>query len=113
MTPKDDTLKEAMTAADEALTRPDPAALTTERGNVHGPADMQFSTAQMLRGIIRWAANMRREHGFDEINPIQLEALEMDAVKTSRILWGDPDHSDHWDDKMGYSYLGKTKGQNG
>jgi hypothetical protein len=37
--------------------------------------------------------------------PIQVEALEMIAHKIGRILSGDPNHQDHWDDIAGYAKL--------
>ena len=33
------------------------------------------------------------------------ESIHMILVKLSRILYGDPDHKDHWDDIAGYAEL--------
>jgi hypothetical protein len=62
----------------------------------HGPYKAQFECAQELKQVIRkWASSA--------VRPVHFEALEMDAVKTSRILLGDPDFPDHWEDKAGYA----------
>lgn len=39
------------------------------------------------------------------LQPDQREALEMIAHKIARILGGDPDYIDNWDDIAGYSTL--------
>lgn len=105
--------KEERAMLADAQQKLDAAKLTDERGSTHGPADEQFRTAQEFKEVIRRAHNNRQKLGLGPIDPIQLEALEMDSVKSSRILWGNPNEPDHWDDKMGYSHLGKTKGKNG
>lgn len=40
-----------------------------------------------------------------KLEPDQLDALEMIAVKISRILNGDPDYIENWRDICGYSQL--------
>jgi len=37
----------------------------------------------------------------------QGEAIHMICVKLARIVCGDPNHADHWDDIAGYARLGK------
>ena len=39
----------------------------------------------------------------------QAESLEMIALKIARILSGNPDYSDHWDDVIGYAKLGRPE----
>jgi hypothetical protein len=39
------------------------------------------------------------------LTPVQREVLEMDIVKTCRILNGDPSLLDNWADKAGYAML--------
>jgi hypothetical protein len=39
----------------------------------------------------------------------QAEALEMIAGKIARILSGNPDFADHWDDVIGYAQLGRPE----
>lgn len=46
-------------------------------------------------------------HGdaFDNMEVDQQDALDMIAVKISRILNGDPDYADNWHDIAGYATL--------
>ena len=39
------------------------------------------------------------------LSEVQKEALEMIQHKIGRILAGNPDHKDHWDDIAGYAKL--------
>ena len=39
------------------------------------------------------------------LTSVQREALEMITHKIARILNGDPNHKDHWDDIAGYATL--------
>lgn len=67
------------------------------RGGTHGPVDCQCAIAQQLKKI------MRPHHtGLDHV---QIEALDMIALKISRILAGDPNFLDHWSDIAGYATL--------
>ena len=80
--------------------------LTQVRGSVYGPPIKQFNIAQRLKFVMN--------EGFKE-NEIQriaalsgqefdlvAEALDMIAVKLSRIVTGDPTYLDNWDDIAGY-----------
>ena len=49
--------------------------------------------------------NVMREHGLYELDADQIEALEMVAHKIARVLNGNPNHRDHWDDIAGYATL--------
>jgi len=77
--------------------------LIKERRFAHGNWEQQARCAQELKSIIRRYVEVCNPN----MSPAKLEALEMDAVKTSRIACGNPDHADHWDDKSGYAMLGK------
>jgi hypothetical protein len=48
---------------------------------------------------------MHRSSKWKYLSPMQREALDMTAHKIGRILAGDPDHKDHWDDIAGYTTL--------
>ena len=76
-----------------------PQELTSERGKTHGDWNKQAKCARQLKFIIR--------ENSEFLTAQQTEALDMIAVKMSRILCGDPNEPDHWDDIAGYSYLGK------
>lgn len=77
----------------------DPDALTTERGETHGEWGEQAHLAYALRHTLRSSRN------WNDLDPAYSEALEMIAVKISRILTGVPGFKDHWDDIAGYAYL--------
>lgn len=78
----------------------DPKTLTDERRKQHGDWRHQAGIARSIKKIIDFEAS-------DSLTAGQREALDMIAVKISRILSGDPNHADHWDDIAGYAYLGK------
>jgi hypothetical protein len=43
------------------------------------------------------------------LSDAQAESLEMISVKIARILSGDQDYPDHWDDVIGYAKLGRPE----
>ena len=63
-------------------------------------ADMAVYT-QHIKTLIR---NLTKD-GKRSLTAVQTEALEMIAHKIGRILAGDPNHKDHWDDIAGYATL--------
>lgn len=78
-------------------------ALTDERKGQHGDWLQQSLKAHHLKMEMH-----AQGEGWIKLQPHQREALDMIAVKISRILSGDPNHADHWDDIAGYAYLGKS-----
>lgn len=46
---------------------------------------------------------------WDNMSPGQREALELIATKIGRIVSGDPNHIDHWDDIIGYATLARDR----
>ena len=77
--------------------------LLNKREKTHGNYRDVASMSQSLKELIRSGKN------WDKMNDGQKEALEMVSVKLARILSGDKDFRDHWDDIVGYAQLG---GQN-
>jgi hypothetical protein len=73
--------------------------LLTERAKTHGDFRTQSMRSQQLKGVIRGSEN------WAELSNAQREALEMIASKLARILVGDPNVKDHWDDVAGYALL--------
>lgn len=73
--------------------------LLKEREATHGdfPSKARFIQAFKLM--------MRAAEGYDDLNPAQREALDMIATKIGRILFGQPDFADHWEDIAGYASL--------
>lgn len=74
-----------------------------DRGRTNGDYYYMSNLAQSLKDVMRRSAN------WDRITTMQRESLELMATKISRILTGDPDFADHWDDISGYAQLGKKK----
>jgi hypothetical protein len=71
--------------------------LITERGSQYGDAEDQWTTSQMLKSICHTSPN------WETMPELHKEALDMICLKMSRILVGDFNHMDHWDDIIGYA----------
>ena len=80
-----------------------PAAIITERAKTHGDYKLQAKLAQDLK------ARIRQEGG--NLSPQQQEALEMICVKIARIVCGNPNEPDHYQDIAGYALLAMPKPQ--
>ena len=94
----------AMTKAQEVVETVGPLTteqLVTVRHRTHGDWHEQSGFAQELKALIR-------ENGGADLPAFQAEALEMIAVKISRILAGNNMEPDHWDDIAGYARLGRS-----
>lgn len=70
-----------------------------ERKKSHGEYRDHAYRAQLIKEVYRQGQNWKK------LSDIQKETLEMNAHKVARILEGDPDHKDHWDDIAGYATL--------
>lgn len=70
-----------------------------ERHKTHGEFKYHAVISQHLKKTIRYY------EGHNELDPDQLEALEMIAHKIARILNGNPNVHDHWHDIAGYATL--------
>lgn len=77
--------------------------LLTERGRTHGKYAEQAVITQQTKDL--W----RKHPGFDKLTPVQRDVLEMVAHKVGRILAGNPNFKDHWDDIAGYSMLASNE----
>lgn len=73
--------------------------LLVERGSRYGP----FPNHALITQSIKVA--MHDSGGWDRLFPDQKEALEMIAHKIGRILNGDPNYTDSWQDIVGYARL--------
>ena len=59
-----------------------------------------------LAGAIQTFKNAYRSTpGWARMTAVQRESMDMDIVKTCRLLYGDPSHPDSWADKAGYALL--------
>ena len=102
MTDEPTLLQQAMRAVDVA-TRPrvkTAEELTRERQSTHGSFETNTLISQGLKNIIHGAP------GYNQLSYVQREALDMIALKISRILSGNPNEPDHWQDIAGYAHLG-------
>lgn len=66
----------------------------------HGVYRDTAEMSQNLKNVMGVGKN------WESLNNSQREALEMIAVKIARILSGDVNYRDHWDDIEGYAELG-------
>lgn len=74
-------------------------AILQERGSRYGKFKDHANVTQQLKQVM---------FGFKpelQLAPDQREALEMIAHKIGRIINGDPDYADSWDDIAGYAKL--------
>ena len=75
--------------------------ILTERGDRYGTFTGHAALTQHLKGVIRQALIERGKVLADD----QTEALEMICHKIGRIVNGDPDYVDSWQDVAGYAQL--------
>lgn len=74
-------------------------ALLAERGKTHGDYAEHAQITQDLKFVITSTP------GYAKLTAAQRETLDMTAHKIGRILAGDPNFKDHWDDIVGYNKL--------
>lgn len=77
--------------------------ILNERQSTHGTFEESATTVQRIKVIMRSTPN------WDKLSNAQREALEMIVHKIGRILHGDPNHLDSWQDIQGYTKLGEPK----
>lgn len=82
----------------------DTARLVAERGKTHGYFEDTARISQELKDVLMNSPNWRR------LSVRQREALNLMTIKQARIVCGDPDHQDHWDDIAGAAELGAGRG---
>ncbi len=73
--------------------------ILNNRHKSYGSFKELAQTAQAIKDLLR------NHKGWKNLKPDQVESLEMQALKIARILNGDPDHIDSWDDIAGYAKL--------
>lgn len=74
-------------------------ALLAERGKTHGDYNEHAAITQSIKRQFFAGRN------YMDLSDAQSEALDMIAHKIGRILAGDPNFRDHWDDIAGYARL--------
>lgn len=92
-------------AIDAALTR-STDELLAERDKTHGNFSDQACYTQTLKDAFRAFTNITTtDPSWSALSYEKRESLDMIAHKIGRILAGDPDFRDHWDDIAGYAKL--------
>jgi hypothetical protein len=81
--------------------------ILAQRGKTHGDYSDHALVTQNLKSQMQLGKN------WDDLNPEQKEALEMIQHKVGRILSGNPNFRDHWDDIAGYARLVADRCPNG
>lgn len=71
-----------------------------ERGSRYGDFAVNSMVSQSIKFAMRNSPNWP-----SKLTPDKREALELIALKISRILSGDPDYKDNWIDIVGYTEL--------
>jgi len=71
-----------------------------ERQKTHGNFSDHASVTQELKGVLQ-----RNPDLIAKLSVTQRESIEMIFHKVGRILAGDPNFKDHWDDISGYAML--------
>ena len=71
----------------------------SERGARYGNIADEAEISQALIEV------MRNTRGWEKLDDTMRHCLILDAVKTARILNGDPTYPDNWHDKAGYATL--------
>lgn len=79
--------------------RPKLNEVLEERGKKYGRFRDNAWIAQSLKTVIRGGMS------YDALEVDHAEALDMIAAKISRIVTGDPDYPDNWDDIAGFATL--------
>lgn len=80
--------------------------ITKARGSVYGPFLHNAVVAQAIKRAM-WNAPDPDNNGnpYHDLAPNVKEALELIAMKISRIITGDPSYLDNWDDIAGYAKI--------
>jgi Domain of unknown function (DUF6378) len=77
-------------------------ALLYERHKTHGSFSENAAASQHIKRHFHAAPC------WNELHDVHKEALHMIALKLSRILSGQADYNDHWDDIAGYAKLASS-----
>jgi hypothetical protein len=91
----------------------DTREILNEREKTHGDYEaVSLFHTTILRFMQDEIKKMRRLD-VEPIKSTHFLALEMICLKMARIVCGDPNHADHWDDIAGYAMLAKGERENG
>lgn len=77
--------------------------ILASRGQQYGEFHEHARITQSLKDC------MKNSKNWESLTPAMKESLEMQAHKIGRILNGNPNHKDSWDDIEGYCHLVSMK----
>lgn len=83
--------------------------ILNEREKTHGDYKHVARLSWSFKHTVREELNSQEKDMRRNVDIGQQEAVEMILHKIARIICGDPNHADHWDDIAGYAMLGKGK----
>lgn len=78
---------------------PDTDAIISERQKTHGNYRENARIAQLLKSVAENEPNWRT------LSASQRESVHMIFFKLARIMSGQANYKDHWDDIAGYAHL--------
>lgn len=78
--------------------------LLAERAKTHGSYSDHAYITQHLKDVLKAGDPFNKKYA--SLVPRHRESLDMILHKIGRIMAGDPNHHDHWDDIAGYAKLG-------
>jgi len=84
---------------------PEIAAILAERGKSHGDFTDNAKVMQALKHIVHDGV------GWHSLSDPHREAIHMILHKVGRIVTGNPNVQDHWDDIAGYAKLASDRCQ--
>ncbi|MEE9409680.1 MAG: DUF6378 domain-containing protein [Candidatus Heimdallarchaeota archaeon] len=73
------------------------------RATTHGDFTDNAKISQYLKTIVKGGSQ------WNNMTPVQKEALEVILAKAARIVTGDPNHKDTWHDIGGYAKLAEDR----
>jgi hypothetical protein len=77
-----------------------------ERGNSYGAFSVQAAVSQEIKAsLLRYGLGEQFKAMNENDQKVVFEAMDMIAVKLSRVIRGDPLKKDTWDDIAGYALL--------
>jgi len=79
--------------------------LLNERESTHGNYVDTARIAQRLKRILIEEYVQRGKRGQQPLNFRQQESLDLICTKIARVISGDADNADHWNDIAGYAKL--------
>lgn len=83
----------------------DQEKMLAERKSQHGDFTVHAEITQQLKAV----AQKTHGSGYYLMSATQREAVDMILHKIARILAGNPNHYDHWDDIAGYAKITRDR----